>query len=161
MSLVTITGTVKLPNGSNYTSAPVVFRQRPITIRSQDGVVIAADAVRVVTDGSGGVSASLYSGPVIMEMQTGEGLIRADFNVPEGVASADLAQLLLTPDETFELIGWTAFQALVAATVAPYATVEAGLAAVGEGALFVVALTATLGIYRDVGGGAIPVYVAI
>lgn len=161
MSLVTITGTVKLPNGSAYASAPAVFRQNPKNIRAQDGSVIAADAVRVTTDGSGNVSVALYSGPATIEMQTAEGLIGAAFVVPDGVTTANLAQLLLTPTTTYSLIGWAEFQALVVATVAPYADIASGLAAASEGGLFIVALSSSMAIFRDVGGVAVPVYVDI
>lgn len=161
MSLVTITGTVKLPSGAAYASAVAVFRQNPKNIRSQDGSVIAADAVRVTTDGSGNVSVALYSGPATIEMQTTEGLIGAEFIVPDGVTTANLAQLLLTPSSAFSLIGWAEFQALVAATMIPYADVATGLAASAESGLFIVALTSTMAIYRDVGGVAVPVYIDI
>lgn len=161
MSLVTITGTVKLPNGAAYASAPAVFRQAPAAIRAQDGIVVAADVVRVTTDGAGAVSVALYSGPARIEMQTSVGLIGADFIVPDGVTTANLAQLLLTPAVPYALIGWAEFQALVVATATPYATIGAGLAAVSEGALFIVALSSSMAIFRDVAGAAVPVYIEI
>jgi hypothetical protein len=107
------------------------------------------------------VSVALYSGPATIEMQTAEGLIGAAFVVPDGVTTANLAQLLLTPTTTYSLIGWAEFQALVVATVAPYADIASGLAAASEGGLFIVALSSSMAIFRDVGGVAVPVYVDI
>lgn len=161
MSLVTITGTVRLPNGAAYASAVAVFRQNPKTIRSQDGSLIAAEVVRVTADASGNLSVPLYSGPATIEMLTSEGLVSAAFTVPDGVASADLAQLLLTPDTTYSLIGWAEFQALIVATAAPYADIPTGLAAVAEGGLFIVAVGSSMSIFRDVAGVAVPVFVEI
>ena len=161
MSLVTITGTVKLPNGANYASAVAVFRQNPKGIRAQDGNLVASEVVRVTADVSGNLSVQLYSGPATIEMLTSEGLVGAAFTVPDGVTTASLAELLLTPDTAHSLIGWAEFQALVVATAAPYADIPTGIAAVAEGGLFIAAVGSSMSIFRDVAGVAVPVFVEI
>ena len=155
-----ISYTVRDSTGAVVPAATILFTPiDPRRLRGADSAVIIGSPISVVANGAGVATVTLKSGTYAYRTVTAMGEVVGSFRVPEAV-SADLAALLSTP-EVFEIIGWPEYQALVVATVAPFATIAAGIAATPDGGLFISAQTETLGIYRRAGGAAIPAYTEI
>lgn len=158
MATCAITTTFRDSTGAAIPNARVTFvADAPDKLRGQDGAVLFPQPVEVTADGAGVASFSLKTGDYTYSATSRAGAIRGRLTVPDRV-SATLDSLLLTPDVPHEVMTWPAFQALVDATPAPYASVSAGLAAVAEGVAFIAASDDTLVAVRKVGGAVTFIY---
>lgn len=158
MAFCALTGTVKDPTGALLLNRKFTFR-KSLSITAETGVVVLDDVVTATTNGSGAISISLASGTYQMTAVGSVNLAR-ELIVPD-LASADIAALLATPGGSYELISWATYQAAVAASGLPYATIAAGIGGVADGALFFVTLNSTIGLYRRSGAGAVQVWVSL
>lgn len=155
-----ITYTVRDSSGAVVPSATITFEPiDPRRLRGADASVIVGQPIKVIASVGGVATVTLKSGIYAYRMVTSMGEVVGSFTVPEAT-SADFSALLSTP-EAYQIITWPEYQALVVATVAPFASIAAGLAATSDGGLFIAAQTETLGIYRRVAGAAVPAYTEI
>lgn len=150
----------KTATGAVLANATITFTPLPgDRLRGQDGGVIWPNAVQVICDAGGLGSVTLKTGDYSYQTTGPQGTVLGRLCVPEAV-SADLSALLATP-EAYQLITWAEYQALVVITTTPFATIAAGLAGVADAALFMVAMTDDLGVYRRVGGAAVRAYTEV
>ena len=155
-----ITYTVRDSTGAVVPSATITFEPvDPRKLRGADASVIMGQPVKVIASGAGVGTVTLKSGPYNYRAVTALGEVSGSVVVPEAT-SANLSALLSTP-ETYLLITWPEYQALVVTTAVPFASIAAGLAATADGALFMVAMTDDLGVYRRVGAAAVRAYTEI
>lgn len=144
-------------------SQPMAYAKlgfRPVAnqaLRGQDGSLIWPDSVTLVLDAAGQGTITLKTGLYTVSVATRQGEVYRPFPVPDRV-TATAAEILATPDVAYEVITWVAFQGLVDATVAPYASVAAGLAAVTDGTAFLAASDDTIAAVRRVAGAPVFLY---
>jgi hypothetical protein len=155
-----ITYTVRDSSGAVVPNATITFEPvDPRHLRGADASVIVGQPVKVIASGGGVATVTLKTGIYAYRMVTSMGEVVGSFTVPEAT-SADFSALLSTP-EAYQIITWPEYQALVVATVAPFARIAAGLAATADGALFMSAMTDDLGVYRRVGAAAVRAYTEV
>ena len=155
-----ITYTVRDSSGAVVPAATITFEPvDPRRLRGADAAVIVGQPIKVVASGGGVGTVTLKSGRYLYRAVTALGEATGEFPVPEAT-SANLSALLSTP-ETYQVITWPEYQALVVITTVPAASIAAGLAATADGALFMVAMTDDLGVYRRVGAAAVRAYTEV
>lgn len=157
MTLCAITGNLNDTTGTAIVGAVLTFRPFPSLIQPKDGAAMSPEPKSVTTGSGGSVTVSLSDGPYLMSTITSDGERIREISVPAS-ATADIAAILSTPSVAYEVMTWVAFQSLVAATSAPYASITAGISGVADGAAFIAALNDTLVVARRSGSTAVFIY---
>lgn len=158
MGLVAVTGVFKTPNGAVYPSATVAFERASKALGVDQGVVVAPEVTRAVTDGAGALAVNLLAGDYFASVMVSGGLASVPVTVPN-VLAADLAACIATPSGSYEVISWASYRNAVAAAAVVYATISAGIAAEADGALFFVGGNTTICLFRRAGATATPIWV--
>jgi hypothetical protein len=150
MTLCAITGTARLLDNTLLIGATILLRRNPTEVIGAGGTFFVPEPKRVVTDGSGGVSFSLESGPYIGLVSTSYGEVAFAFNVPDAGSAAFADCLTVITEATYTA---AELAVLAASGLITYTTTGEGIAATTEGQFFMVpAAPMGLAIYENVAG---------
>lgn len=161
MSLCTISITAKTAAGAALAGAVLTFTKSPGDRLTTDaGAAVWPLAVQVTCDASGLGSVTLLPGDYVCQTAGPQGPSRQLITVPDVIATT-LDVLIGSTGIAYEAITWATYAALVATTVAPWASVAAGIAGVADGVRFIAVSDGGIRVFKRAGSTATPCFIDV
>lgn len=161
MSLCTISITAKTAAGAALAGAVLTFTRTPGDRLTTDaGAAVWPLSVQVTCDAGGLGTVALLPGDYVCQTAGPLGPVRQLVTVPDVIATT-LDVLIGSTGVTFETITWATYAALVAATVAPWASVAAGVAGTADGSRFIAVSDGGIRVFKRAGSTATPCFIDV